>query len=667
MSSLLTVKLVLLALSAMQFQTVAKSRKNSPIWTNSRSPRKTKLPEVTCDHLASCAPGVNHVETCFCDRVCRIYGDCCPDYVDEEGDRPLTPLSPRLFTCRWMFPNPVYIITECPTTYDVHQFVLDGCRNGSTSVRHQSNEIFYIVPVSSRTSGLVYQNIYCAMCNGEENIGFWNVTTTRCGEVSEQVTSEPDSAAGIEEIGDLMQQESFIVGCLFSFTPVSDFPEPRRCVDSIGSCPVDADAELASRCVRPSNVAYVYKRMTEAYRNHDCAACHGITDYDLSCNSSQVDSRSVGGNIESFAVIFDLNTGKGSAVKAGSSGSLTKRLGSCPERQVYDPFARICRAITCPPGHSFTENGQCRLHSFVVDGHKRSRFRYRSDSVKTADDLDCAWIQFDPSEYELLSNRSIYVPLHDTTYDVNSYQLDTNQTAYVCTLFQRNYTEWVHEALRVDAVGAYLSLVCSIISLLALAFQFTVYMAFPVLRNTPGRCIVCLVVSLFVGQLLFLLVKTGSSVSPGFCFGQAAVMHFAFMAAFCWMNVMAVDVYRTFGASPGAAASSSSPSGARRRFAAYSAYAWASAALIVGVGVALDLADVGGTFRPHYGHGLCWFGSRGGLVVLFGVPVGVLLAANIIMFALSVRQIRNASKASQMAVQKTDQTKLLVSNNVGDC
>jgi len=82
---------------------------------------------------------------------------------------------------------------------------------------------------------------------------------------------------------------------------------------------------------------------------------------------------------------------------------------------------------------------------------------------------------------------------------------------------------------------------------------------------------------------------------------------------------------------------------------------------VVGVGVAMDLSEVGGAYRPHYGHRICWFGSRGGLLVLFGVPVGVLLTANIVMFVLSVRHIRTASIASKMAVQKTDQMPLLVS------
>jgi len=465
-----------------------------------------------------------------------------------------------------------------------------------------------------------------------------------------------------------MRRQSFVDGCRFSYEPPTDVREPRRCISHIATCPPDADAQRVLRCFRPDGVAYVYKSNGPTYRNRDCAVCNGVSDYDLSCNSTlTLRSRHVG-SFESFSIILDLNTGKGSTVGEATGGSATQRLGSCPELHVYDPFAGTCRAIACPPGQSFTEDGLCQPdpeNVGDVTSRRQSIVRYNMpvfnlQQTTRPPDSDCAWIQIWPSEYRPLTNGSIFVPLHHSTYDTSAYHLDENLTAYVCTPFQRNYTELVPEALRVDAIGTYLSAVCSVISLVALAFQFAVYMAFPVLRNTPGRCIICLVVSLFVGQLLFLLVKTGSSVSPGFCIGQAATLHYAFLAAFFWMNVMAVDIYRAFSASPGAAASSSSPFGARRRFAGYSAYAWLTAAAVVGVAVALDLSGVGGQYRPHYGHRVCWFGSRGGLLVLFGAPVGVLLTANIILFALSVRQIRSASRASEMAVQKTDQTQLLV-------
>ena len=658
MMSLLAKTCLTLALFGALFQTAVTEDGNSRsslsvedggLWRNKRA-----VLTMTCENYASCSNDTDNYHTCFCDRLCRVYGDCCPDYVDKEGGHQLTPLSPRSFVCR-KFPDhsrqPVYVITECPATYSV-QFVLDGCRQGSESTDRSSADIIYLVPVSNRVTGLVYRNIYCAMCHDEEDVSFWNVTSEHCDmQVQENQGSETTESAGVDD----MEHESFVSACLFSFSPMRDVPVPRRCIDNIATCPDEADAELASQCSRPSRVAYVYQPPTgQAYRSRDCAACNGISDHDLQCTSMPLDDREP--PVESFDVIFDLNTMLGSKVRTGSGGPLIQRLGSCPERHVYDPFAGVCRGINCPPGRLMTASDRCQL---VIASDTRPSFR--SPIMIPTDNPDCSWIRLGSSEYQLLFNKSIYVPVHDATYDTDSYHLDDNDTAYVCTSFQRNYTEWIDEALRVDAVGAYMSTVCSAVSLLALSFQFTVYMLFPVLRNTPGRCIICLVVSLFVGQLLFVLVKTGRSVSSWFCFVQAATMHYAFMAAFFWMSVIAFDVQRTFGASPGATAASSSPSAARRRFVGYSVYAWLSALAVVGVGVAMDLSEVGGAYRPYYGHRICWFGSRGGLLVLFGVPVGVLLTANIVMFVLSVRHIRTASIASKMAVQKTDQMPLLVS------
>jgi len=91
------------------------------------------------------------------------------------------------------------------------------------------------------------------------------------------------------------------------------------------------------------------------------------------------------------------------------------------------------------------------------------------------------------SDYRLLANQSLYVPVHDAAYDTGAYRPADNQTVHVCAPFRRNYTESIAATLRVDVVATYLSVACSVISLTALACQFAVYMAFPVLRNTPGR------------------------------------------------------------------------------------------------------------------------------------------------------------------------------------
>jgi len=82
----------------------------------------------------------------------------------------------------------VYLITDCPATYNI-EFVVDGCRQGSSvASRPPFDDIFYAVPVSSRTSGLVYRNVYCATCHAEHDVVFWNVTAGLCDDQS--VTSD---------------------------------------------------------------------------------------------------------------------------------------------------------------------------------------------------------------------------------------------------------------------------------------------------------------------------------------------------------------------------------------------------------------------------------------------------------------------------------------------
>ena len=105
--------LLLLALCGpMPFQTASVTRDDA-----SRSFRDVEghgpassVEMTSCDRYASCSTPDEHYHQCFCDRLCRLYDDCCSDYVDEEGGHPLTPLSPSQFTCTLM---PDYGVRSC--------------------------------------------------------------------------------------------------------------------------------------------------------------------------------------------------------------------------------------------------------------------------------------------------------------------------------------------------------------------------------------------------------------------------------------------------------------------------------------------------------------------------------------------------------------------------
>jgi len=107
----------------------------------------------------------------------------------------LTPLPGSQFTCTELrdHPTPVYLITDCPSSYRV-QFVVDRCRRGSAVDSPPAGEMFFVVPVTGRSSGLVYRNVYCAACHAEEDFTFWNVNVT------ETLCDDPTtSAAGVDD------------------------------------------------------------------------------------------------------------------------------------------------------------------------------------------------------------------------------------------------------------------------------------------------------------------------------------------------------------------------------------------------------------------------------------------------------------------------------------
>ena len=63
----------------------------------------------------------------------------------------------------------MYVVTSCPRQFkDV--WVREQCGRETTS-----DDLFYRVPVSGVQSTLVYRNYYCALCNGETNVTFWQV------------------------------------------------------------------------------------------------------------------------------------------------------------------------------------------------------------------------------------------------------------------------------------------------------------------------------------------------------------------------------------------------------------------------------------------------------------------------------------------------------------
>ena len=192
-----------------------------------------------------------------------------------------------------------------------------------------------------------------------------------------------------------------------------------------------------------------------------------------------------------------------------------------------------------------------------------------------------------------------------------------------------------------ERVRGVMTLVGNVLSLVALAATVVTYAVLSELRTLPGWCVTSLAVALLLAQLTFQL--SGLSVAAGVavCRAVGAAQHAAWLAAFCWMNVLAFDTCRTFTrALPPAG-------GKRRRLAAYAAYAWGVPALVVGVCLAVDLA----TQLPfsYGGPRVCWISGRHAVLYAFALPIGVVIVANAGLFVRLIIALRQTLAESERA------------------
>ena len=109
---------------------------------------------------------------------------------------------------------------------------------------------------------------------------------------------------------------------------------------------------------------------------------------------------------------------------------------------------------------------------------------------------------------------------------------------------------------RLDRIQSLASLVAVLVSMTALLVCLVVYLLFPALRRaTSGRCLICLIVCLFIGQVLYLaaalhgfgafVIVGDSSAQAEMCYWLAVCTHYVLLAGAFWLNVIAMDAART--------------------------------------------------------------------------------------------------------------------------
>ncbi|XP_031619298.1 probable G-protein coupled receptor Mth-like 1 [Contarinia nasturtii] len=152
------------------------------------------------------------------------------------------------------------------------------------------------------------------------------------------------------------------------------------------------------------------------------------------------------------------------------------------------------------------------------------------------------------------------------------------------------------------------------------------------------RCQTYYVGYLLFGDLLLAINQLGGSGIKGIlCSAIATSMHFFFLAAFFWLNVMCLNIYLTF---RDFRPTTLGKKQEKIRLRVYKIYAWGFPFLITAIAAIMDnLPDTQDVLRPRFGEKSCWFFGNMEIFVYFFGPVGMLLLINICLFASTTRQL----------------------------
>ncbi|XP_035825749.1 G-protein coupled receptor Mth2 [Aplysia californica] len=581
-------------------------------------------------------PGYYDYMGCACDSVCSFFGDCCVDA--DSSQKPLAQflksessymgLKMDHFSCLKFNSisktDSVYVINKCPKSWDFPKYRELCGADVDLDVSKPGN--FYLdLPVTGVKTGAIYRNLYCALCHGER-FARWVPKIVCSGSM--------ETSSGMTSLKLLVKTP----WCFLQYVPPfeSEFTI-RPCLPGVKDfCRYpERVPKLVSETCKESKETAIVHRFYYSFKNPSCAMCFVGDMEHVSCHRYG-GTPTVGHprSPYSYSLLFYLDRGTKRTIH-NSSVSTTEhetKTGVCSSESIFDPVSISCRHVECPG-------------SLIFQG---DRCRPKNDSVETSlpdpdnSTLLCPKIRLKETEFRF-NKTHIHVHVHDVILDRRKFEVTTNGV-YVCThdvmVVSGNSSVHGYDMEYVLTRAESIVSACGIcVSLLALLLTFSLYCLVKPSRTLPDNIVVSLVVALFFSNSLLLLGGFTSPVSA-LCRVTGVLIHYKFLTAFLWMNVMAYDTWRTFSKSYVILR------GSKSRFRWYSLYAWTLPCLPVGVAFLLDVFLPTSYASPGYGKLLCWFSSKISLLIFFATPLACVLVLNFTFFTLTTVNIHRTRQSA---------------------
>ncbi|KAG8195158.1 hypothetical protein JTE90_023335 [Oedothorax gibbosus] len=619
---------------------------------------------------------------CACDYLCMNYGDCC---IDAPGVVPKNTL-PEYSCLELRQFGGVYIKDSCPPSYNGPNEVKYLCED--TSMDDQSDPLGSL-PVTDSVTGNTYKNYYCSICNNNtENAVLWT-PRLECPTITllekdithdyifQNLAINPNGNSwGLYLAGD--NGSMFFNDCQVDpVMPALLESKIRLCKpDLVSSCAPDwKDQDVSTMCRSYMGTKFIHGG--DRFRNVHCALCNHVNVTHLSCRSAE--SREIifrQFESHAFSLLLDVNEGRGEEV-----GFVQK----CANGEVFDPFFKKCRSLSCLPGYvrqgngcvqnledtgnssgegpvispelveiereenaydtfapydplaEISEKNSSKLKGLTGTSYNSSTINTTGPETELRKLQNCLLISLTDEDYLLLKNNSIYVPKYDKVYEPTSYHT-ADGSILVCSHLKSD-----KDVKFMPSMG-YLTVSGLIISMFCLFMHFVAFWIVPDLQNLSGKSLVSQCVSLFFAYLCFII---GLSDNLGYtgCSIIAFLTFYFFQVSFFWMATMAYDVWRTLRMATTELRVSNGKQ--LRRFISYSFFTWTTPLFIL---ITIAMAEFTDLFprmyKPDFASPRCWFKRRRSLLVFFVVPLIVIMVGNIVLFVSSSRMILMTTQTS---------------------
>ncbi|CAF0796428.1 unnamed protein product [Adineta ricciae] len=590
----------------------------------------------SCSNSTLISPSIYKTEqfiqsrNCFCDSYCKQYNDCCQqsfttspknfyectDFLSPtSNDKPLT-----------FQPISVWMRTRCLRIY--HGTPADlNCRNHHDQTFQTNPSLF--IPVTSVESNITYRNYFCAYCNNEldTHIQYWRYIAI-CRE-DLNISSHEVILNKNEDVNYYLNNLTGNCTKSVDYPQISGLDRPsvfiRACKKVLPrTCPIGTPTELAQKCLLASN-AYRYDNNTRVtYPNQYCADCHRKSPTQITC----LDPTPPSGRIPSkqrlfppLSILFNPALLKRNFHSNLSNEMIYSVAYNCTKStEYYHLFQKQC--LPSPESH------QQILLSFKCD-----------HPVLTLD----KFIRFHNGSLYLI-NQSIYLTKHQ-------YALLNDHQVFFCA-DQRKRLRPTFPFYR-----HILSMFCTSISLFFLFLFMIVFRAISSLHNLPGKCLLCLSISIFLGQTIFLMTSDLHTLSlPCLIFG--ILIHYFYLSSFFWLFIIASGIHSTF---------HHQQLGSREKLltdnqylSVYNVLVWCSAGFVILLACLIQIFSPQSSFSPNYGYSFCSISQPKALITFFLLPIGCLLLLIIILFIKTISAIHDSRKAAKLANTSSNDSYVMI-------